>query len=134
MIQFPRSAVRSPRIGIAPLVDVVFLLLIFFMLTATFGEPSIPLELPRAGGQQGVEHRQLVVTIDRKGQTWVGLDKVAREELASALRARLGSSPGSVVIFRADRRVQYERFVEVLDAARSAGAASVQIAHQPRKR
>lgn len=131
-MQFQRSRKPSPALDISPLIDVVLQLLVFFMLSSTFLVPKIGVALPKAGPGESVERRQtVVVTAAADGTVYVDGRAVAEADLVTALTAALQASERRVVTFRGDGRVPYARVVRLIDAARTAGAQSFDMAHLP---
>lgn len=120
---------RRPRSGpnLTPLVDVVFLLLLFFMLTSHFvREEVIELNLPEAeSGVEGEETLEVVLTA--AGEILLGERPVAMEELPRQMAGELALRGDKTVRLRGDKSVSLELSVGVLDAARKAGATSVDI-------
>jgi len=123
----------KPEINLAPFVDVVFLLVIFFMVSSTFITPEtgLPIELPSA--QTGVEEPgdTPTVVLDEKGQAYLGNRRLSDAALFAKLQARLSEDPRGLVILRADAKVPHGRVVEVMDLIRQAGAKKVAIAVVP---
>ncbi len=128
-----RRGRTSPAINLAPLVDIVFLLVIFFMVSSTFitQETGLPIDLPSA--QSGLEEPQgvPVVVLDEQGQAYLGNRRLSDAALFAQVKARLDRSEKKVAVLRADRRVPHGRVVQVLDILRRAGAARVAIAVLP---
>lgn len=121
-----RAAVQ---IDLTPLVDVVFILLVFVLLAASFSrQPAVAVALPHADGARPVTSEALVVTIERDGGTWLDGAKISAKALPSALKQRRAAHQALLV--RADGAVALERAVLVLDAGRSAGFAQLSIATQ----
>jgi biopolymer transport protein ExbD len=120
---------RRPRPGpnLTPLVDVVFLLLLFFMLTSHFvREEVIELSLPEAeSGSPGDEVLQLQLAAD--GEIRLGELVIAPAALEHELARQLERRPEKVVRIRGDKGASLEMTVGLLDAARKAGAVSVDI-------
>ena len=114
-----------------PMIDVVFLLLIFFLTTSQLAElASSELELPREPGskeKQGVASG-LVVNIGPDGTITILDEMVALETLPAIVRAALFADADSVPVVRADRMAQASRLNEVMDALRSGGCRSVRLA------
>lgn len=115
-------------VDLAPLIDVVFILLIFFLVTATFDpDVGVDVERPEAASARDVAPTALRVVIAPSGATYVdgraaSLDRIS----ADVVRASAGE-PVSVLLVP-DRTVPSGRLVEVMDAVRLAGAASVTVA------
>ncbi len=121
---------RTSRVpNLTPLIDVVFLLLVFFMLTSHFvREETIPVDLPNAesGGRSDTEGR-LEIVLGVHGIAYIGGEPIAQEALAEAIRRELADRVDRTVRVRGDRAVGLGAAVGVLDAARMAGADGVDI-------
>ena len=113
----------------SPLIDCIFQLLIFFMLSSTFLTPAIKLSLPTATADASQQNPELLITLDSTGQVYLNTKLVAMSELSSVLQQRLAESKEKVVTIRGDKGMQYEYFVTALDAAKRAGAIHVNISH-----
>ena len=129
-MEFIRLKGERPHIEIAPLVDIIFLLLIFFMLSSNFIQPNIRMELPEASTEEKLEKVDLVVTVDRDSRIFVNRDQIAPDELQTALEEKMASLGKNDVIFRGDKSIGYELFVKILDTAKAAGATSFSVEHK----
>jgi len=118
-------------IDMSPLIDCVFQLLIFFMLSSSMLTPMIQLTLPRAASGAPADPNQIIVTVNEAGTIFVNTQPVAPEQLQAELTPLLARAAQKVVTFRGDEKTHFQHFVRVLDAARAAGAVNVHIAHQP---
>ena len=127
---FIRRKRVSARLDMAPLIDVVFLLLIFFMLTSSFLQPSIPLALPQAAAADEPPPAPVFVSVDESGLVYVNQEPVAREEFIAKLGAVLAGRDDQTVNFRGDRTMPYEVFVALMAEARQAGAVQFNIVHE----
>jgi biopolymer transport protein ExbD len=122
---------RKALINVTSLIDVVFLLLIFFVVTSTFLErPGIDLSLPEAGSSAS-EVAEVSVRIAADGGLYVDANPVTPEELTGVLEARLREAGTTEVTLEADRRVPHGRVVAAMDAARKAGATGLVVATRP---
>ena len=123
---------RRPPIGIdmSPLIDCVFQLLIFFMLSSSFLTPMIHLTLPTAKTTDETELQEITVTVNERGELYVNAEPIAPSGLEAKLRTLLVRSRHKVVTFRGDQNMRYQSFLDALDAARAAGALHLDIAHQ----
>lgn len=113
-------------INIASLIDVLFLLLIFFVVTSVFIEqPNIKLELPRASHAETTKFEGLTVTINKEGRLFFGKQPVGITELDVILRSKAEAQGDLVLVLRADRDVAYGVVVAVMDVARGAGLKKI---------
>jgi biopolymer transport protein ExbD len=127
---FIRPKRVSAGLDMAPLIDVVFLLLIFFMLTSSFLQPSIPLALPKAAAAEDPPPAPVFVSVDAGGAVYINQDAIARENFGLALGALLAGREDRTVNFRGDRAMRYEIFVGLMDEARQVGATQFNIVHE----
>lgn len=130
---FIRPKRVSARLDMAPLIDVVFLLLIFFMLTSNFLQPSIPLALPQAAAADEPPPAPVFVSVDASGDVYVNQESVARGDFAAKLGAVLAGREDKTVNFRGDRTMPYEIFVALMAEAREAGAVQFNIVHEAKE-
>lgn len=130
---FVRPKRVSAGLDMAPLIDVVFLLLIFFMLTSSFLQPSIPLSLPRAAASDEPPPAPVFVSVDSAGAVYINQDAVPRENFSAALGALLAGREDRSVNFRGDRAMNYDIFVGLMDEARRAGAVQFNIVHEAKE-
>ena len=130
---FIRPKRVSARLDMAPLIDVVFLLLIFFMLTSTFLQPSIPLALPQAAAADEPPPAPVFVSVDQSGVVYVNQEPVERDAFAAQLGAVLAGRDDKTVNFRGDRTMPYEVFVALMAEARQAGAVQFNIVHEAKE-
>ncbi len=123
---------EEPRLGIAPLIDIVFLLLIFFMVTSHFDLASgVRLQLPEMSSRLTDEPRkELTVLMDRDGNTYLEGDLVESGELEASFRKRVQSKGLESIILQADTDVRHGSVLRIIDLARAAGVRSVVIAAQ----
>lgn len=110
-------------INVTPLVDIVLVLLIILMVTASYiVSKSIPMDLPEAAtGESQAPPRQLSISIDRQGQLYLDAELTNWEALAREARrfAQAESEPRAVIA--ADRSVSHGEFIRVVDVLRGAG-------------
>lgn len=117
---------RRPVLNITSLIDVLFLLLIFLMVSSTFLEhPAIELELPQASTSEPVKVDSLRLAIPEDGRLILEGEEVEPAALRARLREAAGENPELLLILEADRGADYGRVVEALDAAREAGVKRI---------
>ena len=124
----PRSRSEEVFINLTPLIDVVFLLLIFFMVSTTFAtiRYGIKVDLPRTTTPEEKIEENIVISITKDNRIYLGKKWVKEENLVSLLRKEI-KRKGSLVIINADKEVKHGRVVRVMDLARKAGAGKLGI-------
>lgn len=117
------------EIDLTPLIDVVFILLIFFFITSTFIQPSLPVNLAKAASASASAERkeQLVITIDASGTLFHEGIVLIREELPQLIRA----NPDLGINLFVDRAAPFESFLSVIDETRLMGRDDVSITTLP---
>ncbi|MCE9604234.1 MAG: biopolymer transporter ExbD [Planctomycetia bacterium] len=128
-LQIPRRRRKPISIDMSPLIDCIFQLLIFFMLSSTFLTPSIKLTLPTAVAPTNAVDQHIMVTLGADDETYVNQDRVDESQLLSKLSEVLAPQKEKVVTIRGDEKIPYGRFVKALEAAKAAGASDVNVAH-----
>ncbi len=127
MIKFPRTRKKMTLLEMTPMVDVVFLLLVFFLLTSTSIQHSVDIDLPETRSGVVQPAKPLVVTILPDETLRVDQQPVAWRKLGEVLRSRLDALPKRALTIEADRRAAYGSFARVLDAAKLAGATEISL-------
>lgn len=123
-MQFTRKRRRPPMINIIPLIDVLVVLLIFYIATTVFKkpEPKITIKVPdstRAKTTPNTPPTILYVTDDSK--LYLGADQVEPDKLGELLKSKLASDPEFKVAMKADTKAPFGVIVKVMDAAHFAG-------------
>jgi biopolymer transport protein ExbD len=123
----------DPEFNLVPLIDVLFTLILFFVVTTTFDERSaLKLELPRAAQQeQPVVNNPLVITIDGAGKFFVGGNEVLKKDVVAvrdAIAQAAGEDRTRAVTLRADAKTPHQAVVTALDALGQLGFAKISIA------
>ncbi len=123
----------EPEVNLTPLIDVVFLLLIFFMVSTTFEHQSrIEIELPEATVEPlKPDEEALEIIIDAQGQYFIGEEQVVNtriETLKGAISQALGSRTEIPVVIRADARTPHQSVVTALDATSQLGLLQISLA------
>ena len=128
MIRLRRSRRNPIEMNITPLIDMVFLLLVFFMLTSHFLIPSgIPLRLPQAETAEPQDEQKIIVSIDREGALFINGETVEKTILRERLSAFLEEGEEQLVVVQSDSSVAMGTVVEVLDIIRFHGGENVLI-------
>jgi biopolymer transport protein ExbD len=123
----------APDVNLTPLIDVVFLLLIFFMVSTTFEHQSrIQVELPEASAEPITpEAESLEIIVDAQGRYFIGEEQVVNSQLKTlkgAIAKVLGDRTDMPVIVRADANSPHQSVVTVLDATSQLGLTRISLA------
>jgi biopolymer transport protein ExbD len=122
-------------LDMTPLVDVVFLLIIFFMLSTTFiVVPGLKIDLPKAASRMiEVEKHKVVLSVDKNGGLYFDQDHVDKETMFRLLRRAASENPGMLVLVKGDRNSKYGVNVDLLDMVRRAGLSRIAIVTSARR-
>ncbi len=122
---------EAEEINMTPMLDVVFIMLIFFIVTASFvKEAGIDVNRPEAATAVKKERANILVAISDKGEIWINKRQIdVRAVQANIERLKAENPQGSVVI-QADKKATTDTLIKVMDAARAAGVFDVSIAAQ----
>lgn len=113
---------RKVLINITPLIDVLFLLLIFFMVSSTFLEqPGIKLELPTAQSAVVVEQKDYVLFVDKESNMFLNDKAVRMEDLETKIKEALPGMKDMALVLKADQEVSHGVVVRVMDIAKRSG-------------
>jgi biopolymer transport protein ExbD len=131
-VNFSSERRRAPvLLDLTPLIDVVFLLLIFFMVSTTFVQDAagLKIDLPRSDNRDAIDAKQDVsIRVAADGGVFVDDAGVTLESLREHLAAAAKKNPETMVVLEADQAVDHGRVVEVLDLARDLGLTRFAIA------
>jgi biopolymer transport protein ExbD len=108
-----------------PMIDMIFQLLIFFLLTSFFILPAVSVALPRSRSQQTQPPSALSLTIERDGGLLLAGRRVEMGELQALLATALVQRNDRTVVIQSDRGVPFGRVVQVMEAARDGGAQDI---------
>jgi len=122
----PRYTVQAP---LASLIDIVFLLLVYFLLTTNFMvDEGIDVKLPRAEASRPRSRQEITIYVDAGGDAFLENRKMSLDRLFSRLQDLLHGAGDRPVVIKAGRRVVLDRAVAVMDVARAAGAGRLCLA------
>jgi biopolymer transport protein ExbD len=128
-----RRQSRRARIEIVPMIDVVFFLLVFFMMASLSMTvyAGLPVNLPQAATGQAAASETASVTIDREGHAYLNREPVTMGDLDQRVRGLLQRNPAIAMVINADAEAAHRHVVAVLDALRLAGVSRMAIAVTP---
>ncbi|MFW6306234.1 MAG: ExbD/TolR family protein [Bacillota bacterium] len=129
-MMFKTSLKKKSTINILPLIDVIFFLLVFFMLFTTFrtSPTGIELQLPRAVTVSEQESENLVINIDESGNFYYQDQQVSSNRLTEIATEQYQNNKQIVAIINADSEVQYRYIVNVMDNLRQSGIYKLALA------
>ncbi len=126
------------EINVVPYIDVMLVLLIIFMVTAPLLTPGIEVELPKAGAQalSDADNMPLVVSVDQGGSLYINVgdneeSPASADDIVQRTRIVLTNRPGTPVLVKADRRVEYGYVVGAMVLLQRAGAENVGFVTDP---
>ncbi len=123
-----RARIHS-HLDIAPLIDIVFLLLVFFMLTSTFMVPeAIELELPESSSASVTDTTPIIVSLNQTGQLALNGESLELEQLRQAIKPLIKQNADSAITLKSDARTQVQQLLKVMDEIRAAGGSNVALA------
>ena len=127
-MQFKDKKKKKPGINITSLIDVLFILLIFFMVSSSFVEqPGMKLELPGIQSKEVVRMENLVLYIDKEGDMLLGEEPVTLENLGTAIKNLVPEIKEKTLILKADQATQHGLIVHVMDIAKRNGLQKIVI-------
>jgi biopolymer transport protein ExbD len=133
MIDFGEHLPEKKHLDLTPMLDVVFLLLIFFLLTSIFSKPSIPLALPEAESARQAGEPEVSVAIKGDGSLLLNGRTVALGELYPALADLYQGGARKAISLVSDKGVPFGRVVEVMDQAKKAGAEDIAVVAEKKR-
>jgi biopolymer transport protein ExbD len=121
-----RYEVKAP---LTSLIDIVFMLLIYFLLTTNFMvDEGITIKLPQARASKPQVEEAITIYVDKEGRSYLNNDEIAMGNLFKRLREMISGEKDKLVIVRADRGVILNKAVKVMDVAKAAGAGRLCLA------
>ncbi|MDI6785851.1 MAG: biopolymer transporter ExbD [bacterium] len=132
-MKFKKALGLKARLEITPLIDVVFLLLIFFLLSSSFVlQPGIKIKLPKAKTTEITEEKEVYITIDKQEHFYLNDKLIHEEKLIKELQKISKQDPNKLVVVKADKDVFHGTVVWVLDNIKEAGLNRLAIATEPK--
>ncbi len=128
MIKFTKKKRESFQLDITPLINIVFLLLIFFMLTSSAVNQGLDVELPDAATAEKINSQEIALSIGKNGDLLLENEKITMEELSGKIKILLDENGRDALIIQGDQNIEFGLFGQVLDRAREGGVVKFHIA------
>jgi biopolymer transport protein ExbD len=135
-MRVPRPALSKARIEIIPMIDVIFFLLVFFMIStlSMTVNRGLPVNLPTAATSQKELGENIALTLTQDGELFLNRELIVLQDLGRRVKAALATNAQLMVIINADGQVRHSSVVEILDELRVAGVSRLAIAVKPVKK
>ena len=131
LTQRTREEEEESEINITPMLDVVFIMLIFFIVTATFvKEAGIDVNRPDAATAVKQEKANILIAISANNEVWIDRRQVDIRAVRPIIERMQAENPQGSVVIQADKESKTDTLIKVMDAARSAGVSNIAIAAQ----
>lgn len=129
-----RKTEREPDFNLTPMIDCVFLLLIFFMVTTVFKQPySLQLELPEAQQAQRVQEKKLVSSITSDGRMEINRELVSAADLEQVLLRHKQGTRSLTLIVRTDKETKHKHLLDLIEVAKRLRIEKVVLATEDEK-
>ncbi len=120
---------EEETIQLTPMLDVVFIMLIFFIVTASFvKESGIQVDRPTAQSAEQKVRANILIAISKTGEIWIGKKRVDVRAVRTEVERLLAENPKGSVVIQADRKSKNGVFLKVMDQTKMAGAGEIAIA------
>ena len=127
MLEFEKPLEKRKWLDLAPMIDVVFLLLIFFMLTSIYAKPMMPIKLPESETSVVQEEPEITIGISSDGSLSLNGQNIAIDQLRDDLSQHLLERLEKNIRLTADKRVYFGLVINVMDIAKQAGADNIAV-------
>jgi biopolymer transport protein ExbD len=129
-VKFSRARRDDMIVDVTPLIDIIFQLVLFFMVSTTFvTAPGIEVDLPRSSSDTILRDKDdISIWVGDDGAVYVDDQPVDFKGLRSALSGAAQKNPATLIVIKADREVEHGRVVAIMDAARGYGLTKLAIA------
>ena len=132
-MKFKRNLKIEASIPTTSLADIVFLLLVFFIISTTFVvQPAIKIKLPEASSRELEPTEAVMIFLDAKDRLYINDEEISwSKNLVGVLKPKIYTSREKLVVIKADRDVNFGKVVRIMDMAKQAGALKMAVATQP---
>ena len=128
-LKFTRKERYQIQAPLTSLIDIVFMLLIYFLLTTNFMvDEGIKIKLPQAKAAAPQTQQEITIYVDKEGRAFLMNEEIALDRLFRELKNMIGNQKDRLVVIKADRSVILNKAVKVMDLAKAAGAGRLCLA------
>jgi Biopolymer transport protein len=133
-MRFNNQIKNSPEIIVIPMIDIMFFLLVFFMLSTMnmTNMSTVPVNLSSMHDTKLISETSLVISIDEQGGIFVGGEKIERAIVGKCAKAALSANPNVLILVRTDMKSTYNDFSDVIESLKEAGVKRVALAAETR--
>ncbi|TVQ05801.1 MAG: biopolymer transporter ExbD [Leptolyngbya sp. DLM2.Bin27] len=130
MSYLPEEPEDEFELNIVPMIDVIFAILTFFIISSLFltRSESLPVNLPQAASAEVQERTRITVRVEESGEIALNQEAIVLEDLQTGVRDLMGSTQESVIVINADEAVHHGRVIAVMDELREIEGATLGIA------
>ena len=119
--------------NITPMLDVVFILLIFFIVTANFiKEPGLEINRPDSDTAETQENAAILIAVGPTGEVWMDGRRIDVRQVKANVVKMLADNPKGSVVIQADEKAVADTIIKVMDGAREAGVSAISLASEPK--
>ena len=126
---------KKPVFMIIPMIDIIFFLLVFFMMNSlqTVAQKALAVQLPQAQSASAPAQLPIIMTLDEEGHITIDNNPVSITESAAIMKSRMQANPDAAVVLQADKRTAHGQVVAVMDMLKGAGVKRLSIAAAQKK-
>ena len=127
-----QAVAEEEEINITPMLDVVFILLIFFIVTANFiKEPGLEVNRPDSETAEPTENAAILIAVGNAGEIYMDGRRIDKRQVKANVVRLLAENPQGSVVIQADEKATADTIMAVMDGAREAGVYSISLASEP---
>ena len=124
---------ESDEINLTPMLDVVFIMLIFFIVTANFiKEPGLEINRPDSDTAETQENAAILIAVGPTGEVWMDGRRIDVRQVKANVVKLLADNPQGSVVIQADEKAMADTIIQVMDGAREAGVSAISLASEPK--
>ena len=127
MLEFEKTVPKKRWLDLAPMIDVVFLLLIFFMLTSIYAKPMMPVSLPESETAVAQDEPDITIGITKTGELSLNTRTLTIDQLPEKLSELLSGRRDKAIRLIADKQIHFGMVITIMDIARKTGADNIAV-------